>query len=182
MPLIPPGPLEPRDNIELLPAARVHAELLSGLHRICFAEPWNAVAFFDLLAMPGTAGLIAVADHSLIPAGDGLTGPAGLVLWRQICDEAEILTLAVLPPWRRRHIGGRLLRAAMEATAATRAHTMFLEVASGNTSALSLYESIGFTRIGLRKRYYGSSDAITMRCDLGASDFNSLSTAPEADQ
>jgi ribosomal-protein-alanine N-acetyltransferase len=36
---------------------------------------------------------------------------------------------------------------------------VFLEVRTDNNSALALYERHGFTRIGLRKRYYQPSGA-----------------------
>ncbi|CAA7614058.1 Acetyltransferase [Candidatus Terasakiella magnetica] len=151
--------------IELVPAAQVHAELLAGMHAICFAAPWNARAMLDLLGMPGTQGAIAVAGGSLKP---NLTppGPAGLVLWRQAADEAEILTLAVLPPWRRQKLGGRLLRFAMDCVQAGGAGIMFLEAAADNTAALALYEGHGFNRVGLRKGYYGCVDGVTMSCSL----------------
>lgn len=157
------------DAIELIPAGQVHAELLAGMHAICFAEPWSARAMLDLLAMPGTEGAIAVAGGSLKPS---LTppGPAGLVLWRRAADEAEILTLAVLPPWRRHKLGGLLLGFAMECAQAAGAATMFLEAAADNTAALGLYESHGFSRVGLRKGYYGCVDGVTMSRSLVSSE------------
>ena len=51
---------------------------------------------------------------------------------------------------------------------------MFLEVRSGNLVALSLYESVGFSRIGLRRDYYpsllGREDAVVMGLDLAKLD------------
>jgi len=118
-----------------------------------------------LLAMPGAAGLIAVDGGSLVPATRA-PGPAGFVLWRAAAGEAEILTIAVLPPWRRAGLGGRLLDAALEASARDGAEAMFLEAASDNVAALALYEKRGFSRVGLRKAYYGDKDAVVMRRDL----------------
>jgi ribosomal-protein-alanine N-acetyltransferase len=143
-------------GFELIPAAQVHAEVLAGLHKVCFAAPWSARSMAEVLAMPAAGGLIAV--------GDGETPrPAGLVLWSRVMDEAEILTIAVLPPWRRRGLGGVLLRTAMDATAAAGAASLHLEVAADNDAALALYLRHGFERTGLRKGYYGGTDAITMR-------------------
>jgi ribosomal-protein-alanine N-acetyltransferase len=150
------------DAVELVPAAQVHAELLAGMHMICFAEPWNARAMADLLAMPGTEGRIAVDGGSLRPAL-AAPGPAGLVLWRRMVDEAEILTLAVLPPWRGCGIGGRLLAAALDGAAGGGAGAMFLEVAIDNGAALALYHRLGFEQVGVRKGYYGVGDGLTMR-------------------
>jgi [ribosomal protein S18]-alanine N-acetyltransferase len=149
-------------SVELVPAALVHAELLAGMHRICFVEAWSAASMAGVLAMPGAAGLIAVAGDSLVPARGG-SGPAGLVLWRLACDEAEILTLAVLPPWRRDGLGRRLVQAACDAAADAGAATMFLEVAATNQAALTLYQAAGFTTAGLRKGYYAGVDGLTMQ-------------------
>lgn len=143
--------------IDLVPAALVHAELLAGMHRICFADPWSVRSMAEVLAMPGTEGLIAVDDDA---------GPAGLALWRSILDEAEILTIAVLPPWRRAGLGGRLLSAAMTGARSRGAAHMFLEAAADNTAALALYHRHGFRRTGTRKGYYAGVDAVTMGCDL----------------
>ena len=147
-----------------MPAGMVHAELLAGMHAVCFAEPWSARSMLDVLAMPGAEGLIAVSG-SLAPS-QGVPGPAGLVLWSRVLDEAEILTLAVLPPWRRMGLGGRLLAAAMAAAAARGAATMFLETSADNVAALALYARHGFESVGLRKGYYGGIDAVTMRRHL----------------
>lgn len=151
--------------IELVPAALAHAELLAGMHKVCFAEVWDADAMASLLSMPGTEGAIAVDGESLRPALQP-PGPAGFVLWRAAAGEAEILTIAVLPPWRRGGIGGQLLETALAASAVAGAEAMFLEAAADNTAALALYEKRGFKRVGLRRAYYGDKDAVVMRLDL----------------
>lgn len=149
-------------SVELVPAALVHGELLAGMHKICFADAWSAESMQALLDMPGTAGLIAVDGGSLTPAL-AAPGPAGLVLWRAVAGEAEILTIAVLPPWRGRGLGGRLLDAALAASAQAGAEAMFLEAAADNNAALALYHARGFERVGLRKGYYAGKDAVVMR-------------------
>ncbi len=148
--------------VDLLPAALVHAEILAAIHRICFAQPWSADSMATALDMPGAAGLIAVENESLVPSAGG-SGPAGLVLWRVAADEAEILTIAVLPPWRRHGLGYALLEGACGAATAAGATAMFLEVAAGNAAALTLYQQTGFIRVGLRRGYYDGVDALTMR-------------------
>ena len=44
---------------------------------------------------------------------------------------------------------------------------VFLEVRTDNAAAIGLYESAGFAKMGLRKRYYrvSGADAYTMRRD-----------------
>jgi ribosomal-protein-alanine N-acetyltransferase len=151
--------------IELIPAAQVHAELLSGMHDVCFAESWSPGSMAEILAMPGAAGLIAVEGESLTPSLQA-PGPAGYVLWRAAGGEAEILSIAVLPPWRRLHLGRRLMAAAIAGSRQLAASVMFLEVATSNEAAQALYAGLGFARVGLRKKYYAGQDAVVMRCDL----------------
>ena len=151
-------------SMDFLPAAQVHAQLLAAMHRICFAEPWNEAAMASLLSLPGTIGLIAAEDGDTAPGG---TGPAGMVLWRVAADEAEILSICILPSWRRQGLGNRLLRAAIKEAMAAKAITMFLEVAASNSSGRALYQGLGFTEVGRRPRYYDNGDdALTMRLDL----------------
>jgi ribosomal-protein-alanine N-acetyltransferase len=155
-------------SIVLTPAAQVHAALLSGMHGICFAEPWSPDSMSGILDMPGTVGLIAVDGDSLAPALRP-PGPAGYVLWRVMADEAEILSVAVLPPWRRTGLGRRLMAAALEQARAAAATVMFLEVAIDNDAAQALYRGLGFVGAGIRKKYYADLDALVMRCELAIS-------------
>ena len=148
--------------IELVPAARIHSAVLAGMHKICFADPWSEGGFAESLNSPDTRGLIAVANDSLVPSLDD-SGPAGMVMWRTVVDEAEILTIAVLPPWRRQGLGKRLLIAAMDAIDGAGIQSIFLEVAENNPAGQHLYKSHGFVQVGRRSGYYNTVDALVMR-------------------
>ena len=135
---------------QLAPLSPVHAALMAGMHRICFAEPWDEAAMAGLLAMPGAFGLLA-----------GEVSPRGFILCRTAADEAEVLTLLVLPPYRRSGLAGRLVEAAWSQAGAA---SMFLEVAADNVAGLALYSSHGFVPVGRRPRYYGGrTDALILR-------------------
>jgi ribosomal-protein-alanine N-acetyltransferase len=129
---------------------------LAALHALAFppAEAWSAEAMALMLEMPGSFGL-------------WLPG-AGLVLARVAVDEAEILTIAVVPAARRRGLGAALLAAALAGAGLRGAASMFLEVAAENTPALALYAALGFFRVGQRRHYYGQGrDALVMRRGIG---------------
>ncbi|MEO5666561.1 MAG: GNAT family N-acetyltransferase [Bdellovibrionota bacterium] len=87
----------------------------------------------------------------------------GFVLYRDVGGEVEIMNLAV----RRKGEGhGRALLEGFLATLfgplSGSTHTVFLEVAAGNTAARALYEKLGFEKTGLRKSYYrNGDDAVT---------------------
>lgn len=63
------------------------AGLLARLHGECFAQGWSAEAMASLLAPEGVAALLALEEGE----------PAGFLLYRIAADEAEIITIGVLP-------------------------------------------------------------------------------------
>jgi ribosomal-protein-alanine N-acetyltransferase len=131
------------------------APALAALHAAAFApaERWGADAIGLMLDLPGVFGL-----H--IPG-------AGFVLARVAADEAEILTLAVVPAARRRGHAGALLACAMAAAVLRGAAAMFLEVSEQNAAARALYAAAGFAEAGRRRRYYpDGADALVLRRDL----------------
>ncbi len=144
---------------------------LSRLHRGCFEEAWSRSDLAHLLAMPGGFGLIArVHEGGGLARFDGLRG-VGFSLCRVVRDESELLSIGVMPGYRRRGVAGNLLRASMVRCRALGARQMFLEVAVDNAGAQSLYAAHGFERVGLRPDYYHRGEgprmaAYTMRCGL----------------
>lgn len=131
--------------MRLSDAGAAFAEVYAALHRRCFAEGWSAQAFAELFAGPGVFGALAVAE------GDA---PQGFVLCRAVLDEAEILTIGVLPEARGAGAGAALLRHAEAAARGCGATRMFLEVSVTNRAALALYARAGFQEVGIRRGYY----------------------------
>ena len=78
--------------------------------------------------------------------------------------EYEIHTVGVDPAYQGQGIGRRMMAELLEYASGG---TVFLEVRTDNVAAISLYESLGFVNVGLRRRYYRASgaDAYTMRRD-----------------
>jgi [ribosomal protein S18]-alanine N-acetyltransferase len=144
---------------------RIGAERIgecAAIHATSFAYPWQEADFEQLFVASGTfaAGAIEAEEHL-----------AGFVLSRVAADEAEILTIAVAPQWRRRGIASSLLAPHLSELAATRINRLFLEVDVGNTAARALYASFGFEEVGERKAYYRTASArlvgaLVMRRDL----------------
>ena len=134
------------------PLGPAHAGLIAGMHHVCFAEPWNEKAMTELLVLPGVFGWLAGGDR-----------PRGFALARAAADEAEILTILVLPPYRRQGLARQLLGKVSEDAKTQGVLTLFLEVAASNGSALDLYTKVGFAPVGRRKRYYANGgDALMM--------------------
>ncbi|MBL8708485.1 MAG: GNAT family N-acetyltransferase [Rhodospirillaceae bacterium] len=136
-------------------------ELLARLHLASFGEtwdrPWSSQSFADILALPGSLGLIAHQQDT--PIGFGLMLPSG--------EEVELLLLAVLPPWRRRGVAQRLLAALLRQAHRAGARRALLEAAAPNTAAIACYTATGFTVCGRRKDYYGAGiDAVIYELNL----------------
>ena len=83
-------------------------------------------------------------------------------------DEAEILTVGVVPAARRRGIARELIAALLDTARARGARTAYLEVRIDNHPARTLYTSEGFVEVGVRRGYYeaGRTDAVVMSRDL----------------
>lgn len=120
-------------------------EALAALHALCFItpRPWSAGEFAGLMAQPQVF-LICL--------------PEGLALGRMAGPESEMLTLAVHPAARGRGHGRALLRAFLDEARDRGAQDAYLEVASDNPAAISLYATEGFQELGRRRGYFRRPD------------------------
>ncbi|NIQ39116.1 MAG: ribosomal protein S18-alanine N-acetyltransferase [Proteobacteria bacterium] len=73
--------------------------------------------------------------------------------------DGHVISLAVDPPYRRRGIGTRLMRAC---ESCCRVERLFVEVREGNIVAQKFYEKLGFVLKARISRYYGTEDALVM--------------------
>lgn len=100
-------------------------------------------------------------------AGGRILGYAGMWVGDGAGD-ADLLTIATIPQARRRKVASRLLTELVGTARRAGCRAVLLEVRASNTAAQSLYATHGFTRIGLRRRYYQApqEDAVVMRALL----------------
>ena len=119
-------------------------------------DPWPTVALVRELA----------ARHNHYVAArtaDALVGYGGISrLGRTPPFEYEVHTIGVDPAYQGGGIGRRLLDELLNFAAGAVVH---LEVRTDNAPAIALYRSVGFTQVGVRRRYYrvSGADAYTMR-------------------
>ena len=133
-------------------------EDVPAVHRIeraSFPVPWPDFAFRQEIQTN------RLAHYLVVRAGSQTVGYGGL--WLMVV-EAHITTFAVLPEWRRRGIGGRLMVALMQVALDLNARVMTLEVRLSNRAARALYAQFGFRPVGVRPRYYSNNaeDALIM--------------------
>lgn len=82
--------------------------------------------------------------------------------------DADVLTLTVVPKYRRQGIGRALLDQLITWAKMRKAPAIFLEVREGNVEASPLYKSAGFEPISMRSNYYSLGvNAVIMKKDLG---------------
>ena len=118
-------------------------------------KSWSARLFEKELSSPSSRvrGLFA---------GDELVG---YLIAHVVCDEAHIVSLGVAPEWRGKGGGKVILGDFLRASFVERVAIVTLDVRASNTPARKLYESCGFSVVGLRRNYYSDNgeDALTMR-------------------
>ena len=150
-----PASAHPNHARSIERAGPAHPIVLAAIHATAFppGEAWSAAMFAAQLGLPGVFALVCQ---------DG-----GVLVTRVAADEAEILTLAVIPPARRGGLGRALVQQAAAQARDAGAARLFLEVGSANAAARALYERCGFRPVGLRRRYYADGgDAVVMALDL----------------
>lgn len=150
-----------RALIEIGPqnAERYLAQLLA-IEEQAFSEPWSKEAYLTEIERP-ISHIVAMTE------GDTLLGYAGF--W-QILDTAEINNVAVAEQYRSRGVGRMLMSGLLDLAALLGCSRCNLEVRSGNSAALALYEGLGFYLVGKRPDYYDNptEDALLMTCDIAA--------------
>lgn len=143
------------------PLPRGAAGPISLLHQACFPEdPWDAGAIQQIIGIRGFFGRVGWAKSA----------PVGFALALALGEEAEIVSLGVLPDHRRSGIGSAILDAACDEALLRGAERVVLEVASDNEAARALYAGRGFTVVGRRRNYYRRAerlvDALVLRLQL----------------
>jgi ribosomal-protein-alanine N-acetyltransferase len=93
---------------------------------------------------------------------------AGFAAVQSIIEVCELESITVDSPFRRSGIGNELLASVIEWARKHTASRVQLEVRSGNTAAIALYERSGFSCDGLRPGYYSDppEDALLMSLSL----------------
>jgi len=90
----------------------------------------------------------------------------GVLQWRNLGNEAEILDLAIRLAQRRQGIASFLLREFLQALRGLGIQRIFLEVRESNAPAFSLYRSFGFAISGRRENYYRHPDEAALLLSL----------------
>lgn len=152
------GQAEAAPGLILRVATLADLDEMAALETALFAgEAWSR----DLVRDELTAAhrrYLALED----PVTGSLAGYAGLLA---VGSEGDVQTIAVSPAYRGTGQGRRLMLALIIEAHERGVRELFLEVRADNPVARTLYTSLGFEELGVRKGYYqpGSIDAVVMK-------------------
>jgi [ribosomal protein S18]-alanine N-acetyltransferase len=129
---------------------------VEAIERRSYPTPWSRSMFAGEIAKPSSISLGA------FEAGTGVL--LGYLIISRYVDAWHVMNVAVEPEQRRRGIATALLDRLFELTADDGRRGYTLEVRVSNTSAIALYERLGFESRGIRRGYYTDNreDALIM--------------------
>ncbi len=125
---------------------------------------WSADGYQREMDSPNSClRVISSSPLGATSAGTGHSASAEPELWGLGCywailDEAHITLLGILPTHQRQGLGRWLLLHLLEDAWKRGMSRATLEVRISNQRAIDLYESLGFTALGTRKRYYDDGE------------------------
>lgn len=131
-------------NFTISPMTEADVEEVAAIEKRIFSLPWSKQAFSDSLRLENTIYLTIRAEGKV----------AGYCGMYQSFSEGEIVNVAVDEKYRRQQAGRTLLQALLLEGEKRGVTTFLLEVRESNQAAIHLYESLGFTKAGMRKNFY----------------------------
>ena len=122
-------------------------------------SPWSAAQYKEEFSSPTRYFVVAVDEAESIIGYAGVFAPGG--------TEADVLTVGVIPTHRGKGIARQLMAMITGWAKEQGSIAMMLEVKVDNSNAIGLYESLGYSKLNVRKDYFGAGlDALVMRLDL----------------
>jgi ribosomal-protein-alanine N-acetyltransferase len=122
-------------------------------------SPWSASQYKEEFSSPTRRFVVATDSAQEIIGYAGVFAPGEA--------EADVLTVGVVPAQRGKGIAKALMAMITEWAKQQGSIAMMLEVKVDNVDAIGLYESLGYSKLNIRKDYFGAGlDALVMRLDL----------------
>lgn len=150
----------PNHHPRFRPMTLADLDTIMCIEPTLYSHPWTRGNFKDSLES-GYSAWVMESGHELI----------GYALVMFVLDEAHLLNISVAKPYQGQGLGRCLLSHVVAVSRHHNATNLFLEVRASNTTAIRLYESMGFCEMGIRRNYYpadrkthpdGREDAVLM--------------------
>ena len=122
-------------------------------------SPWSSSQYKEEFSAPTRHFVVAVDEAQSTIGYAGVFAPGHA--------EADILTVGVVPQHRGKGVAKALMALITDWAKAQGSTAMMLEVKIDNAEAIGLYESLGYSKLNVRKDYFGAGlDAQVMRLEL----------------
>ena len=134
--------------------------VLVSLDRELFPySPWSSGQYREEISAPTRHFIVALDEGLSVIGYAGVFAPGGA--------EADILTVGVISQHRGQGIARQLMAGITKWAIDQGSIAMMLEVKTDNAAAIGLYESLGYSKLNIRKDYFGTGlDALVMRKEL----------------
>ena len=134
-------------------------ERITYINRTCLPENYSDYFFVDLHRRFPETFIVAeengeVVGYIMCRIETGLSSS----IFRGLIKKGHIVSVAVLPEYRRKGIGEALVAEAMENMRLYKAKHCFLEVRVANTAAVDLYKKLGFEVSRTVRGYYADGE------------------------
>lgn len=131
-------------NNEICIMTKNNAAAVAELEKKCFSQPWPFESFVNILSNDHAAYFTLYTDGIF----------SGYIGMYDLIDEVSVINIAVDPLYRGKGFGRLLMEAAEKFAIQRNCPRITLEVRKSNTTARSLYESVGYTQYSMIKDYY----------------------------
>ena len=148
------------EEMKIVELKKEHLSMVTALEELCFSHPISEGNLKMLLPGGIGRGFIIVDVERNVAAAYG-----GIII---AADEGQILNIATHPDYRRLGYGRMIMNAIVEHSRENNVAFITLEVRESNIPAISLYEGMGFYKVGRLKGYYNTpkEDGLILRLDL----------------
>ncbi len=134
--------------IEIRKANEKDIPAIARLEEVCFSAPWSEKAILETMQREESIFLVATKDGAV----------AGYIGSYFCHPEGYITNVAVSPLFRRQSIGRKLIEELIKRGEEKKLSFWTLEVRESNVPAISLYDSLGFEKVGRRPRFYSNPE------------------------
>ena len=121
-----------------------HISAIAEIERQCFSKPWSENAIDAELENESAYFYVAKLNGEAV----------GYIGMHCAADECYIANVGVLKKYRNMGVGSALVKYAADTAQRMNMSFISLEVRPSNTTAVRIYERLGFERVGLRKNFY----------------------------
>lgn len=132
--------------MEILKMSETHIKDVAEIERECFSSPWSENALREELTNENARFFVAENEN-------GTLGYCGMHI---VFGECYITNVAVKEKYRGQGIATSLMKKLEEVMINENGDFITLEVRESNFKAISLYEKLGYKKVGMRKNFYSN--------------------------